>query len=270
MDTILTQVKTGYEYLVEMIRVKNAYSSFTPVTSPLTNRGSFIVDALNKLGIGYQVHPFDHNGIDLLNFNGPKLINIIVEFKGVNDELPAVMFMAHHDINNPASENCQDNSASVCNLLELCGRLATNTPTRPTWVVFTDKEEFGGIGAKNLSIKVNEGRFPNLQWVINLELTGLGTSMWIDSASRPISPLGERFIEIFGADNIHRVNTPFNDAMVLRGFGIDALCVGILPAEEITGRKMTWSLCHRLDDTIDKISSEDMTAFVDKLLLFSN
>lgn len=269
-DTLVKRsVKTGFEYLTEMSEVRNLFNTLTPTTSPMSNRVCYIVEMLNAMGAHYRLHTFDSYGTPLKNYNSAKLVNVMVEFKTTNEQ-PAIVFMAHHDINNPKSQNCQDNTASVCNLLELCGRLVQTPPARTTYVVFTDKEEFGGIGATNLSMMINTGRLGPIDYVINLELTGLGQSVWIDNEfgmKRGLTRLATKFQEVIG-ESLSIVNTPFNDAMVLRRFGIDAICVGILPEIEMKTDRKTWYLCHSDHDTIDKINGEDMQLFVDKLLLF--
>lgn len=271
-DTLVKRtIKTGFQYLEEMIQVRNLFNTLTPTTSPMTNRVCFIIEQLNNIGANYKLHTFDSFGTTVKNYNTAKLVNIIVEFKAEN-ELPGIVFMAHHDINNIHSENCQDNSASVCNLIELCDRLKNEPPARTTYIAFTDKEEFGGIGATNLSIMINKKQLGEIEYVINLELTGLGNAIWIDNAYNMehsgLTPLAEKFQQVVGTENLNIVNTPFNDAMVLRRFGIDAICTGILPEAEMKTNKRTWSLCHSNLDTIDKINPQDMQNFVDKLVLF--
>lgn len=265
MEETITRpaVKTGYQYLEELKDVRNLFNTMTATSSPMSNRVCYIVDALNKIGANYKLYPFDSYGNALTGFNGAKLLNVIVEFKVPGDE-PAILFLAHHDINNPRSENCQDNSASVCNLLELCGRLAATPPRRTTYIAFTDKEEFGGVGATNLSIMLNTGQLGRVQYAVNLELTGLGRALWMDSLHVGKTPLVEHMTTVFGQE-ITSVSTPFNDAMPMRRFGVDAICIGILPENEIHTNRATWSLCHSDRDTFEKINGEDMGHFVSNL-----
>jgi len=274
-------IKTGYEWLEDMILVRNYRSSYKPNLSPVTNRAMFIINALNEIGVQYELDIFDDSGYSLQDYNRPKLVNIIVKF-GSRSGQPAILFSAHHDISNPNSENCQDNSASVCNLIHLCAKLKQNAygesnnliAQRPVIIVFTDKEECGGVGAKRMSQRLLEGDFGEFQYLINLELTGLGESLWVDRENARYSygdisrtPLMDKFDKVIGRENYHEVHTPFSDAFVFRRYNIDALCIGILPKEQLIweGRKDTWSLCHSETDTIEKCNAEDMDKFVDIL-----
>src|ERR1035437_8634935 len=181
-------IKTGYELLDVMKDVRNIQSSYKPSYSPLTNRASFIINTLNELGVSYELDIFDAAGYDLYDYTNSKLLNIIVKF-GSRSGKPAIVFSAHHDISNPHSENCQDNTASVCNLLHLCAKLKGQAygesknllESRPVIIVFTDREEAGGVGARRMSQRLLRGDFGKFEYVINLELTGLGTSVWADT-----------------------------------------------------------------------------------------
>jgi hypothetical protein len=271
------KIKTGHQWLSEMILVRNFESSYKPKPYPVTNRACFIINALNQIGVPYSLDIFDVSGESLNpgGYNGPKLVNIIVRFESSSDK-PAVVFSAHHDVANYRSQNCQDNSASVCNLLHLAARIKEKGKdlTKPVIIVFTDKEEFGGVGAGRMSRRIIDGDFGPVDYIINLELTGLGREVWIDSlnsSSTKESPLRLRFNELLGSENCHGVATPFSDAAIFRSNGLDCACVGILPAEQLApdGRKETWWLCHSEEDTIDKTDEIDMGNFVNKLELFA-
>jgi hypothetical protein len=279
-DLIVPAVKTGHAWLREMIHVRNFSSSLRPHQYPLTNRACFIVSALNQIGVSYSLDIFDERGdeLDDYSYNRPKLVNIIARFDSTSGK-PAVVFCAHHDISNPRSENCQDNSASVCNLLHLAAKLKAKGKdlTRPVIIVFTDKEEFGGIGSGRMSRRILAGDFGPVDYIINLELTGLGTELWLDTLNSGYkgfenSGLKKRFDEVIGKENYHNVSTPFSDAVIFRANGIDCLCIGILPEEELVGEhatKETWWLCHSDEDTIEKTNEKDMCVLVDKLELFA-
>lgn len=273
------QVKSGHQWLSEMILIRNYESSYKPKPYPVTNRACFIINALNEIGVPYTLDIFSEGGVSLNpdEYNGAKLVNIIVKFESTSGK-PAVVFCAHHDISNPKSQNCQDNSASVCNLLHLAAKIKAKGQdlTRPVIIVFTDKEEFGGVGAHRMSMRLLAGDFGPIDYVINLELTGLGTGLWLDtdnSSYRSVeaTPLVQKFNELIGKENYHNVSTPFSDAVIFRGNGLDCLCIGILPNEQLVvgGRKETWWLCHSMEDTIEKTDEIDMAIFVEKLELFT-
>jgi hypothetical protein len=112
------------------------------------------------------------------------------------------------------------------------------------------------------------GVFGNIQACVNLELTGLGKNIWVSS----FESFEEETKEIITALNASPVSTPYNDAAVLCLHGVPAMCIGILPDSEfeiaISGVSYpkTWSLCHSMADTFDKISEEDMNLFLQKLI----
>jgi len=270
-------VKTGYQWLEEMTTVRNQRGYSRHNFSPLTNRAMFIINALNSLGVQSEIDIFDDAGYDLFNYDRPKLVNIIVRF-GSRSGQPAIVFSAHHDIANPDSDNCQDNSASVCNLIHLCavlkgqaiGESANIIAQRPVIIVFTDKEESGGVGARRMSGRLLRGDFGDFEYNINLELTGLGKSLWVDTEnfrykSKPASV--KKFDDTVGESGYHKVSTPFSDAIIFRRCRIDSVCIGILPEQELTGgtRPPTWNICHKEEDTIDKCNAEDMSEFVNIL-----
>jgi len=87
-----------------------------------------------------------------------------IYIKGSSDK----MIMAHHDVMNVKSDNCNDNSASVINAI------ACKTLMPELNVAITDGEETGGIGASRAAEKINEGVFGNIEFVLNFELTALG------------------------------------------------------------------------------------------------
>ncbi|MDP2692707.1 MAG: M28 family peptidase [bacterium] len=280
-------IKTGYEWLDEMKDVRNVQSSYKPSQSPLTNRATFIINALNTIGVQYELDIFDEAGYDLYDYSRPKILNIIVRF-GSRSGQPAIAFMAHHDVANINSENCQDNSASVCNLLHLCAILKEQAigeskniiSQRPVIIVFSDKEEVGGTGSRYFSGRMLRGDFGTIEYVLNLELTGLGDrkGIWVDTENikrwkKDIlvkTPAILKCDEILGVGGYQEVYTPFSDSFVMRRCGVDSVCIGILPADELIGigRKETWSLCHSETDTIEKCNEQDMRMFVDILERF--
>jgi len=284
VDGMRPAIKTGYEWLSDMIHVRNSQASYKPNLSPVTNRAMFIINALNEIGVQYEVDIFDEAGYDLYDYHRPKLVNIVVKFASRSGQ-PAIVFCAHHDIVNSNSQNCQDNSASVCNLLHLIAKLKEQAygennnmiAQRPVIFVFTDKEERGGIGARRMSGRLLRGDFGNFEYVINLELTGLGDAFWMDrlnaqsrTTNKTKTPVMLKCDEVLGENTYYEVSTPFSDAIIFRRCGIDAICVGILPDEQLSRMNWppTWGLCHSETDTIDKCNEEDMSNFTDALEKF--
>lgn len=266
-------MNTPFEYLKELCTIRNESNCLTPNLDPITNRVRFITDKLTELGIRYNTTIFNHSyKIDYKQGSDyGKLINIEVDFYSKsNNQLNSanrIIFIAHHDINNPHSENAQDNSASVCNLIKLCEIISkVDSLNRNVSIVFTDNEEFGGYGAGQLGIDIKNGKFGNVDYVVNLELTGVGNNLWCDGVfhDEAKTNLHKHIENIIGVDKISFVQTPFNDSIILRGIGIDSVCIGILPDWDLR-QKNTWRLCHSLSDTADKCNAEDMDNFVEFL-----
>jgi hypothetical protein len=46
-------------------------------------------------------------------------------------------------------------------------------------VVLLDGEEVGGLGSEQLAEQINAGEFGEIEWVLNLELTGVGIDVII-------------------------------------------------------------------------------------------
>lgn len=260
--------KTGHDYLRNLCEAKNVYSSSTPQLVPITNRVLFIINALNEMKLNYQLDVFGADAYDSHSYSEPKAVNVIVEFKSPFTQ-PAVVFSAHHDVNNIHSDNAQDNSASVCNLLDLCSRLSKETVIQKrTIVVFTDKEECGGVGARRFAKKAKANEYGEIDYIINLELTGLGNKFWVDSNNHGAdinSKATQRLVELFGEKMWHHKSTPFSDAMPFRSNGLDAVCIGIVPETDNSDRPKLWGICHSMTDSFDKTNKNDMTEFVNVL-----
>lgn len=249
----------AYQLLERMCKVKgipsqkNKKNAFTP-------RVKFIMNVLKQSGIRYEYDLFD------------SFLNIYVWFDG-KDASSTVVYLAHHDIVNPHSENCNDNTASVCNLLALASHFKDNKPSKNVVIAFTDAEEIGGYGSRELADKIYHGKFGNVEYAINVELTAYGTHIWMDDkyldAKSKLSNVA-RQIE----PNIVSVATPFNDSVVLREHGVDSVCFGTLNASDYLKAKSNqipnvWKVYHSKDDTFDQAVSSDMDNFVKFLSKFA-
>lgn len=233
----------------------------------LPARAKWIVKKAVELGFDVTV--------DTWYIGARPLYNIMVHGKG------PLMLMAHHDINNPKSENANDNSASIVNAL----LLKTLSPKVP--ICFTDGEEFGGFGAKRLAKRMLERDMdfaPQVRTVLNLELTGRGGKyFFVGKNINERSMLSEFIGEMF--DNpIYSV--PFNDSVILETMGIDSCVINPLPP--LTESEKSWEsgyndlnpieylgehlnkkvlyLCHSKEDTVKKCSNKDMEEFITEVL----
>ncbi len=265
--------KTSYQYLSDMSKI-SSFSSFSKRVEPRTPRTDYIIEQLKLLEVDYQEDEFfPHNDSDY------KYINIYVKFQSKNtEEKETILFVSHHDIANPYSQNAQDNTSSVCNLLEFCSILKTKELNKNVIVCFTDGEELanyasGAARIANQSLK-KESIFENVLYAINLELTGRGKNIWADFEIAVSQFKNSKLLHIVAKKipNVLSVGTPYNDSYALRRFGLDSICIGCFTDEDVysyNNREYppTWILCHKSEDTFDKIIEDDMIYFVNEVLV---
>jgi len=191
-----------------------------------------------------------------------KYFNIIM--KGTSDK----MVIAHHDVNNPTIDNANDNSASVINVI------ATKKLRPDINAVIVDGEEFGGIGSSHLGEQIKKGKFGNIKWVLNYELTGKGGKYFF-IGNFP-GKLSDHIVSLFDCPI---VDVPFNDSITLRRHGIDSTVINPIPPT-INNKKsdvlfpdgtyLDKSIlhnCHSSRDSIQSISPKDMKEFVEEVIL---
>jgi hypothetical protein len=251
-------MKIGYDFLVEMCSFGADFNAFTPKLNPITNRVAYITYQLEKMGVKYDLDMFNATNPKAVHIGKEKLVNINVFFKGASED--TIVFLAHHDVKNVKSENCQDNTASVCNLLHLCGILKNEVLDKNVLVVFTDAEEIAHpeqCGAKRLAILINSGKFGKVENAINLELTANGNNLW--ASAKKSKNLMKEVCENYQAK---QVNTPYNDAFILEQNGISSVCIGTLTEREMKialgkGFCSTWALCHKEEDKIGRASCRE-------------
>lgn len=265
--------KTSYQYLQEFCKIKSR-SSFDPSENPFTPRADYIINELRNLNLEFKEDEFL-----LSQGRNFKQINIYVPFKTKKENVTdTILFVAHHDIANPNSENCQDNSASVCNLLELCSLIKDVELEKNVIVCFVDGEEFASAttgGAVQIG-KLHQSKtepFENVQYAINLELTGRGKHLWADNYSNLRSDHKSDLINVIKNEfkDTIEVRTPYSDSVALIKYGIDSVCIGIFNDRDVESyndrqHPPTWRLCHSYHDSFDKISEEDMNEFVNNIL----
>jgi hypothetical protein len=218
-----------------------------------TPRVSFILALLEKFGIKKNIDAFSYTGRN--NF-----YNIILP--GTSKYI----ITAHHDIMNPDSDNANDNSASVINAIYLKSLMPEAR------VVLTDGEEIGLIGATRLAEQINQGVYGDIEGVINLELSGLGGENFIigDNPGK----INDLIIEMF---NPTVIKTPVSDTTSFRMAGIDSTVLNPLPlltegVSFISNDRgfldnRSWSRCHTDEDSLDHISLDDMSSFVNNILV---
>jgi len=279
VNTSETLISKGYEFLRQLCAFNADYNAFERRPVWLTNRVEYINAQLNKHGIKFEndsYNPDNLKGISEISDNviikdgfATCFVNVEVRFEGENTN-ETTIFLAHHDVNNKGSENCQDNTASVANLLDLCVRLSKVKPANNVVVVFTDAEEIVRpdiCGSNRLAQNIKAGKYGNVKYSVNLELTAHGRNYWMSYRTENLlaKVLKEKM------PSIARVMTPYNDAWVLEMRGLPSVCIGSLDDENLRNAQArgyceTWALCHRFEDTFDTQANEaDMDLFVNFL-----
>lgn len=276
-DVLTIDNYNGYNHLYNMCKnIRNERASIKGYLSPITDRLNYIIQALSTHGISFRVVSFEHYNKENVTGDDLKLTNVMVDFK-VDESKETVIFTAHHDIANPNSENCQDNTASVCNLIDLCVQLKkyfeNGELTKNVTIGFTDCEEVGGRGMNQLIEEINSGLYGKREdvTIYALELTACGNNFWVSGISKD-SEFYNEIKEITGKGELFVVNTPYNESVNARRQDIKACCIGVLDDDNIKqvlgrGYCETWSLCHSLEDTFEKSANENsMNIFVQDLL----
>lgn len=242
-----------YSKIYDFCKVRNEGSIHYNDPKIPTNRVIFLLELLKSESIDYE--------LDIFPYSDTSAYNIIL--KGTSNK----MVVAHHDIVNPRTDNANDNSASVINAIMI-------KKLRPDMnVVILDAEEVGGYGSKRVSEQIKSGYFGNIDWVLNLELTGRGgKSFFIGNYP---GRLQNHIVKLF---NCPIVDTPFNDSVIFRKNGIDSCVINPLPILE-NGKEshikfgdnfLDYSLlfnCHTNKDSIETIDVSDMKEFVEDVVL---
>lgn len=269
-ETIIAP-KNGYSMLKEFTSFNADFNSFTKQINPITNRVQYIIHQLDANNIKYTIDKYQPIvGVPDSEEGQFAEVNIVVEIEGNNKETTTV-FTAHHDVANMASENVQDNSASVCNLLDLCIRLSKNIPVNNVVICFNDSEEAvkpATCGIQRVCQNILKGKYGQVKYCVTLELTAQGQNYWM-SYNQNSNKLAHHIREI--QPNVHRVRTPYNDSIILEGLDISSVCIGSLNDSNLNQVKTrgfchSWSLCHSLNDTFEHSAIEaDMNLFVNFL-----
>ena len=234
-----------YEEIYNLCAVRNAGTVFKNEVGVLPPRAQWICDLLDAKGLEYVVEEYP-----------------VVSVSGYNIILPGSSNRwgsCHHDIVNAESDNANDNSCSIINAIAL-KLLAPHIN-----VAILDGEEFGGSGSGYLSYQMRQGHYGVIDWILNLELTGIGGKDFLICTSNPNEPLSQRVKTMFKCD---QVRVPFNDSVIFRANGFDSIVINPLPRKE--GGELDMSIlyrCHSVEDSVDKISIDDMRIFTKEVLL---
>lgn len=242
-----------YDKIYEFCSIRNIGNVYKNGLEP-TPRVQYITDLLDSVGIEWK--------IDTFRAGKSNCFNIVL--RGNSSR----MVVAHHDIVNPEIDNANDNSASVINAIMIKKLMPEIT------VVLLDGEEVGGLGSQRCSELINDGFFGNIEWVLNLELTGKGGKYFF-IGDYP-GNLTNHIKSIFDCPI---VKTPFNDSVIFRRNGIDSVVINPLPPTQNKEESIVkWGEntyldfkllfnCHTPKDTLDTISVEDMKQFVEEVVI---
>lgn len=247
----------AYKIAVELCKVKSTASG--EAKSHITPRVEFILKFLHSNGIPTECDFFEtHNG-------SLKWVNVHVHLKGETDN--TIVYLAHHDIVNPDSDNMNDNTASVSHLMQLATMLKGKKLQNNIHICFTDGEERGATGAKRLAKRLNANHFGKVLYAINLELTAVGSVIWSNNFGTPLS-------QLMLSKGAMASDCPPNDSYPLRDAKIDSVCIGIVRKQDTINEgkgqtvnfwNKTWSVCHKLTDSANNVIEGDMLVFTDFL-----
>jgi len=235
-----------YEEIYNLCAVKNNGPVFANEIGVLTPRVQWICELLKSKGLEYSVESFpvprDGDGYNIiLTGDSNKWVT------------------CHHDIVNKNSDNANDNSASIINAIAL--KLLKPEIN----IAILDGEEFGGLGSGYLSYQMKQGHYGVVDWILNLELTGIGGKNFLICNSNLEMPLSQRVRSMFDCDI---VRVPFNDSVIFRENGFDSIVINPLPRKEDGQLDMSVLFrCHSMTDSVDKISIEDMKVFTEEVLV---
>lgn len=239
-----------YKEIEGLCRAKNEGSVLTNKAEP-TPRVIYITDLLSRLGISYYIDQFKTKRL-----GGDTIFGYNIIIPGEGDR----MVMAHHDIVNHESDNANDNTASIICAIALKMKVPSVT------VAIVDGEEVGGLGSSYLSTQIKDGAFGDIKWVLNLELSGRGGKNFFMGKVSEDSILRNRILELF--PDTQEIFVPFNDSVILRKHGIDSVNVNPTPLDEEGELDFSpLSLCHSIEDSLDKISVEEMKNYVEDILV---
>ena len=251
-------MKTSYQILEKFCKVRNTDSK-----NPITNRVKFINNYLeiNKIKyINRIVSSSTFKECSLFD-NDSKFCNVEISFNQYiglkKSSKPRLILIAHHDVANINSDNMNDNTASCSQLL--CLANWAKTKDYPITIILNDIEERGMYGSAFLAKQIKNDVYGKDPMVLNLELCGFGNEIHIENIED--SNLHTKLVSF--NNRIVSWDVPTNDSYRLRDYGVDYICIGILPTDEIehrnkTGAAKCWVRMHRDTDSFSFANDLDM------------
>lgn len=161
--------------------------------------------------------------------------NIIIPltqyYDGEYDE--KLVFMAHYDAVH-GSTGANDNGSSVAILISMCKKLVdSGTINIPVEVVFTDREETGGLGCKMYLEQYGH----LISEVINLDTCGVGVDVIVDDRSwHPnyiTTPLQDGWYNEGTKQVIFVEKLPYCDSDIVFSKGLPIMTICTLPGDDV-------------------------------------
>lgn len=186
--------------------------------------------------------------------------NIIVSLKNLckNPNAEKIVLLAHYDaVNNSTGAN--DNGSGIVILLSFIKNVVDKGITDKWFeVVFEDKEETGGIGAKNYIEEFGK----DIGEVINLDTCGVGDNIIIANESEhPVEGtnilVDENIIEKY--DVLVYPYLPYCDSNVFKNAKYDVMTICTLPTNEEKDEKEKYPWSKYLDEKNENLIMKKMS-----------
>ena len=176
---------------------------------------------------------------------------------------PRIVCTAHVDT-KPATPGALDNAAGVVTLLLLAERLQTHTG-RPIELVFVNGEDYWDVTGEKLLVRQNEGRWGDIELVVNLDALGAkgartGYSAFglpeswqrrLDTAVAA-SPTGEPMASWYASDHMVFVQQEC-PAVAITSTNFDWLCEHVTHTERDTPDGVDLQLLLDAAETIERL-----------------
>jgi len=210
-----------------------------------SNRADFIVKLLNKYNI-------EHKIVKTKSFLHGKTFYNIYAFGSSSKFLSG-----HYDVVNINSDNANDNSASIINMIAY----KKMNPSINLLILDGEEPPYMGAGSKYASKYLLKNNIP-VKWILNLELTGKGSTFFTDKVKTGLNKcIGTNFPDSF------KISTPFNDSMIFRKYGFESNVITLVDVDEegkIDMSPLYYS--HSMQDSVGRISIQDMKAFTENVV----
>lgn len=262
-----------HELFVEFRNNKNEFGHFEQSHALMSKRATLIEKIFKDMGFVPEIHTFNSFGglfTDISieeDFYPYNFYNIVVPVYSNENNNKTVFVTAHHDVMNIESDNVNDNTASIVNMIKLAEKIKESNKEFPVniYFAFTDLEELGGRGAQVLSNRIRMGMYGDVKYIINLELTAHGEYIWAERKMNT-NLLRNNLFKFLNGD-IEFSGIPFADSVIFNKCGVCSLTIGTLPKTNSGNYDYSvWNICHRMSDNY--YDTHDMGKFVDFLFNF--